>query len=126
LASIYRFIIEHAVAEVFSVPINDLRSQSRGFAHIARARQAAMYLAHVVFRCDMTAVARACGRDRTTVKHACAVIEDMRDDPVFNRTMDLLEAIICQLCLLSGMLAARAAAPFQFWGVEGRVTHVAA
>jgi hypothetical protein len=31
------------------------------------------------------------GRDRTTVAHACLIVEDRRDDPVFDRILELLE-----------------------------------
>lgn len=126
LTSIYRFIIEHAVADVFAVPVEDLRSRTRGFAHTAQARQVAMYLAHVVFRGEMTAVARACGRDRTTVKHACAVVEDLRDDPTFNRTIDLLEAIVCRRYALSGAAVVRAAPAYGSYRTEEAMSDAAA
>ena len=38
-----------------------------------------MYLCHVAFGLDYSAVGRAFRRDRTTVRHACRVIEDSRD-----------------------------------------------
>ena len=41
----------------------------------------AMYLAHVAFGLTFTRVGICFGRDRTTVRHACALIEDRRDDP---------------------------------------------
>lgn len=57
-----------------------------------------MYLAHVVGRIEYAEVGRLFGRDRTTVKHACAVVEDLRDNAKFDRTMDLLEGIVERLC----------------------------
>ncbi len=33
-------------------------------------------------------------RDRTTVAHACGVVEDLRDDPRFDRVLELLETIV--------------------------------
>jgi hypothetical protein len=39
----------------------------------------------------LTDTGRLFGRDRTTVAHACGVIEDKRDDPLFDRALDLLE-----------------------------------
>ena len=33
-------------------------------------------------------------RDRTTVAHACCRIEDLRDDPSFDRSLDLLEGVL--------------------------------
>lgn len=50
-----------------------------------------MYLAHVACGLTMSDTGRLFGRDRTTVAHACGVIEDKRDDPLFDRALDLLE-----------------------------------
>jgi chromosomal replication initiation ATPase DnaA len=36
-------------------------------------------------------IGEAFGRDRTTVLHACGVIEDMRDDPRFDDEVSELE-----------------------------------
>jgi hypothetical protein len=54
-------------------------------------RQVAMYLAHVGFGLSMARVGRAFKRDRTTVVHACHVIEDRRDDVRFDALLDHLE-----------------------------------
>ena len=87
-------LIEQAVASVFGVEIADMLRPSRGRASIALARQVAMYLAHVVGRLRLSEVGRIFGRDRTTVAHACSVVENRRDEPGFNLTLDHLEAII--------------------------------
>lgn len=58
---------------------------------IARARQLAMYLSHVVLGRTLSEIGEVFGRDRTTVSYACAVIEDMRDDPQFDDTVSGLE-----------------------------------
>lgn len=84
-------VIEDTVAQVFGVTQADLCIKSRGKAHIALARQVAMYLAHVICGLTLTEVGVLFGRDRTTVAHACAVVEDRRDDPIFDRALDLLE-----------------------------------
>jgi hypothetical protein len=57
----------------------------------AFARQIAMYLAHVVFGLSMAEIGRAFGRDRTTVVHACHLIEDRRDEMRFDQLLDHLE-----------------------------------
>jgi hypothetical protein len=57
----------------------------------AFARQIAMYLAHVGFGLSMAEVGRAFERDRTTVLHACHLIEDRRDDVRFDQLLDHLE-----------------------------------
>ncbi len=86
-----RKVIELAVTRVFDVDQTQLSAYSRGVARAAHARQVAMYLGHVACRLSLTDVGRMFGRDRTTVAHACAVIEDARDDPAFDRALDLLE-----------------------------------
>lgn len=99
-----RKVIEFAVTRVFDVEQAQLAAFSRGVARAAHARQVAMYLAHVACRMSLTDVGRMFGRDRTTVAHACAVIEDERDDPVFDRALDLLEWAV-------PIMASRASAP---------------
>jgi chromosomal replication initiation ATPase DnaA len=86
-----RAAIEQAVVQVFGVGYAELHAMTRGRAKIAFARQVAMYLAHAACRLSLTDTGRLFGRDRTTVAHACTVIEDRRDDPVFDRALDLLE-----------------------------------
>jgi len=86
-----RAAIEHAVGQVFGIAGMDLRRTTRGRAKVALARQVAMYLAHVGCGLSLTETGRLFSRDRTTVAHACGVIEDRRDDPLFDRVLDLLE-----------------------------------
>lgn len=87
-------IVEATVAQVYMVAPQALRGPSRGLAHVALARQVAMYLAHVVFGLRLSEVGRGFGRDRTTVAHACLVVEDRRDNPTFDRTLELLVGIL--------------------------------
>lgn len=89
-----RHLIEGAVSEVFGIAPSELAGQSRGKAPVAHARQAAMYLAHVTCRLSLTDVGQIFARDRTTVSYACAAIEDRRDDPQFDRILELMEWII--------------------------------
>lgn len=88
-----RLAIEVSVSRVFAVPVQAMRSATRGRAHVALARQTAMYLAHVVCGLSLTEVGRIFGRDRTTVSHACALIEDRRDEQVFDQLVELLERV---------------------------------
>ena len=90
-ANVPREAIEQAVIQVFGIAYKDLRRTTRGRAKVALARQVAMYLAHVGCGLSLTATGRLFERDRTTVAHACGVIEDRRDDPTFDRALDLLE-----------------------------------
>lgn len=68
------------MASAYRVARCDLAAPLRSAARTARARQAAIYLAHVAFGLSVSAVAEAFGRDRSTVRHACRRIEDARDD----------------------------------------------
>jgi chromosomal replication initiation ATPase DnaA len=55
------------------------------------ARQVAMYIATVGFGLSCARVAGAMGRDRSTVAHACRMVEERRDDPAFDRWIEALE-----------------------------------
>ena len=82
------------VAQHKHVPLEMLRRNSRCRTPAARARQLAMYLSHVALGGSLTRVGQAFGRDRTTVSYACALIEDMRDDPRFDDEVCELEGRI--------------------------------
>lgn len=82
------------VAREKAIPIHLLVHVSRCRADAARARQIAMYLAHVVSGISLTAIGAAFGRDRTTVSYACGLIEDLRDDPALDAELERLEALI--------------------------------
>jgi len=67
------------------------RRQSRRMA--IQRRQIAMYVSHVVLCHSLTDIGLAFGRDRTTVSHACHVIEDRRDEPGFDRFIASVERV---------------------------------
>jgi chromosomal replication initiation ATPase DnaA len=90
----FRHVIEHVVSCVFAVSYHELRLARRGRANVALARQTAMYLAHVGLQLSLTEVGVLFARDRTTVAHACATIEDRRDDPEFDLALELLERAV--------------------------------
>jgi chromosomal replication initiation ATPase DnaA len=92
-----RQAIESAVAAVFAVGVDELRGPTRGSARTAFARQVAMYLAHVGCGVSLTEVGQLFERDRTTVAHACGLVEDRRDDPDFDHRLDHLERAVCSL-----------------------------
>jgi hypothetical protein len=73
---------------------DDIVGMSRGSAEIAFARQVAMYLCHTGFELSLARVAVAFRRDRSTVAHACHVIEDRRDEPQFDLWLSSLEAML--------------------------------
>lgn len=57
-------------------------------------RQIAMYLSHVVLSVPYQGIATAFGRDRTTVVHACAVVEDRRDDAGYDHFVEQCERCV--------------------------------
>lgn len=67
------------------------RDRRRLACHV---RQIAMYVCHVVLQIPMTHIGEAFGRDRTTVSHACHVIEDRRDDPAFDDFVSAIERMV--------------------------------
>lgn len=87
-------LAEVATVAAVRIPLAGLRAASRGRKSIALARQTAMYLAHVAFGLSLTRVGICFGRDRTTVRHACALIEDRRDDPALEFGLSALEAAL--------------------------------
>ena len=87
-------LLNLTVAGGFDIDERDLRQPNRGVARTALARQSAMYLAHVACGLTKTEVGRLFTRDRTTVHHACLVVEQRRDDPVFDHAIDHLERIV--------------------------------
>ena len=87
-----RQMLQQAIAPTFAVADAELWSPKRGSPRAAYARQAAMYLAHVGCGLNLSEVGRLFVRDRTTVAHACNLIEQRREDPVLDRSLDLLES----------------------------------
>jgi chromosomal replication initiation ATPase DnaA len=89
-----RRVLEQAVAPAFRITAVELWAETRGSPNSAFARQVAMYLAHVGCGLSLTEVGRLFARDRTTVAHACWLIEDRREDHGFDRTLELLEGVV--------------------------------
>ncbi len=85
-----RLAIDIAISNVFGIRSEGLWHGKRGVRDVAEARQVAMYLAHVCCRMTLTEVGLMFGRDRTTVAHACLKVEYRRDDPSFDRALDVL------------------------------------
>lgn len=72
----------------------DLLMPTRGSPSAALARQIAMYITHVGFGMSLHRVANAFGRDRSTIAHACHLIEDKRDDRSFDDFVEALETAL--------------------------------
>ena len=81
----------------FQVTLKELRSAERGNNHVARIRQFGMYIAHTMFGLSMSEVAYAFCRERTTVKHACHLIEDMRENEKFDSNVSDFEYLVRSL-----------------------------
>lgn len=88
--------ITHAVALATGVSPSEIASAKRTSKAAARARQIAIYLAHVNFNWPLIRVAFAFNRDRSTCGYACTRIEDMRENADFDARMSVLEACIKQ------------------------------
>jgi len=76
------------------VSSDQILGDERGTLEVAFARQVAMYLCHAGFQLSLTRVAVAFARDRSTVSHACHLIEDRREEPQFDLWMSGLEAML--------------------------------
>ena len=84
-------LCEALASRAFGVDVRDLRAPVRCRQRVSRARQIAVYLAHVSFGVSYKEAAQAFGRDPSTVRHACTRIEDARDDADFDHTLLRLE-----------------------------------
>lgn len=80
-------------AALFNVSGRDLRTAKRSSTPVTRVRQVAMYVAHVALGLTMGDVGKGFGRDRTTVLYACHLVEDLRDDPEFDRIVATIERV---------------------------------
>jgi len=94
------------VAISFNVPELSIRARGRGGSRLIQARQVAMYLLNEVFCLTQTRIAEIFERDRSTVAHACHVIEDTRDDPLFDAKLERLEELLYPLSETIGRLRA--------------------
>ncbi|MBY9065293.1 chromosomal replication initiator DnaA [Hyphomonas sp. WL0036] len=94
------------VAYALGLKQEDVLSAERGTPVHARARHIAMYLTHAACGMSLARVARAFGRDRSTVSHACQIIEDYREDPDFDIWLEQLSAGLLSVAVLRATEAA--------------------
>jgi hypothetical protein len=95
-------IVGHMTGEIFGLVgsrVQLRRDRRRTLCHV---RQIAMYICHVALRIPLHAIDLAFGRDRTTVGHACQVVEDRRDDPAFDDFVGAVERIVSSAFSVSG------------------------
>ena len=86
--------IQSLVATLYGVTTSDLFASKRGGRRVVFARHIAMYLMHMVFGCSLTEVARFFGRERGSASYALHKVEDLREDPCFDRQLTQLENLI--------------------------------
>lgn len=99
-------LTEKTVSLALTVPLAQLQARTRMAQEVALARQIAMYLCHTTFSLPLTEVGLHFKRDRTTVSHACNLVEDKRDKMSF-------DVMICQLeALLNNALEAAEVSPY--------------
>jgi chromosomal replication initiation ATPase DnaA len=80
-------------AALFQVSSKDMRRAGRTGQGVSRVRQIAMYVTHITLGLTMAEVGKGFQRDRTTVLHACHLVEDMRDDAEFDAIVGTLERV---------------------------------
>lgn len=87
-----------AVGLEFGLPDLKLERDGKkiGIRHEVFARQVAAYLCQTVIGMSTPRVAELFSRDRSTIVHAVSVVEDSRDDPVFNRKLLKAEDFLIQ------------------------------
>ncbi len=90
---LFVFVVQ-MVATAMEVDAEDIRSLPRGNTKLCRARQIAMYLMNVVMRCPYKDIGNYFDKDRTTVRYACGIIEELRDIPAFDDRIGELEGIL--------------------------------
>ena len=76
--------------------------QDPGRRATGHVRQVAMYVCHVAYSMPMGEVAEAFGRDRSTVGHACRMVEDRRDDRAYDTFVAIVERMASAVHLLAG------------------------
>lgn len=87
-------VAQAVAAHAYGIDMDTIRRPGPGTRETSKARQVAMYLAHVGLRIGTTTVARSFGRTHKSVAYACQQIEAAREDPSFNRTLDWMETLV--------------------------------
>jgi len=91
-----------AVALEFGCHDLSLDVRTKTTKDIIFARQIAIYLLQTVFNLTTTRTAELFSRDRSTVSHAIRMIEEARDDEVFNRKLIKVEDFLLNSSALFG------------------------
>lgn len=95
-------LVVELVSTFFEVSVESLQAQTRCAAPICQARQICMYLLHTSLSISYPDIGRLFRRDRTTISHACMVVEDLRDDTGIDGNLTRLESILMTILSLLG------------------------
>ena len=95
-------LVIELVSSFFEVSVESLQGRTRGAAPICQARQICMYLLHTSLSISYPEIGELFSRDRTTISHACMVVEDLRDDCDIERNLTRLESILETIRSLHG------------------------
>jgi hypothetical protein len=87
-------VVAGLICATYGLSLRDLHAPTRLKWRVARARQVAVYLAHVGLGITLSAAARWFGRDPSTASHACRMIENARDEAAFDLALARLEAAL--------------------------------
>ena len=87
-------VTSEIVAHSFDLDPRKLVSRKRGSSAVSRARQVTAYLLHTTLSMPLIDIARELQKDRTTIGHACRMVEDLRDDPDFDDRISGLESTL--------------------------------
>lgn len=84
-------IINELICREFGITIANLFKRTHGLAIHARCRNIALYLARTYLGLPLACVGKHYQRGRSTICAACQLIEDLRDDPVFDARIEYFE-----------------------------------
>jgi Bacterial dnaA protein helix-turn-helix len=82
---------EATVALAFAQTFNTVRAPTRSIAEHAFVRQLAVYMTNTTFAQNFTAIGRTFGRERSTISHACTLVESARQTPHINTALVALD-----------------------------------
>ena len=86
-------LAQAVAAHAYGVRLDELLRRD-GDETVTRARQVAMYLAHIVLKLGQRECGRGFYRNHRAVAHACRRVEESREDPAFDRTVEWLESLL--------------------------------
>lgn len=99
------YLVGHLVSYALGVKGIEIMARGRGSRLASKGRQLSMYLAHVGLGWSIGRVADAFRRDRSTVAHACQLIEHERDDEAFDHWMCEMEESLQKVAPLARIAA---------------------